>query len=277
MLRSMLVVLDGSPASEPVIALAFDWASRFHARVLALGVVDAPAIKHGEPVPMGAYGYKRHRDETRLDETSRGVVRVLQEFRARSAAARVDAVTVEDIGDPADQILREAQRCDLVLLARETRFAFEATDSGERTLTRVIHGLPRPAVVVPREPREGSGTLVAYGGGREAASTLQTFALLGLATGEEIHVVTVQREGADAAAIAGRAGEFLTAHDIAHRLHAIGSSEAPAGVLLEAIDRLRPRLLVMGAHAPHPLRDIFATSVTRAVLSPCPVPAIVGV
>jgi nucleotide-binding universal stress UspA family protein len=34
---------------------------------------------------------------------------------------------------------------------------------------------------------------------------------------------------------------------------------------------------VMGAHAPHPVRDIFATSVTRAVLRACPVPALVGV
>ena len=35
-------------------------------------------------------------------------------------------------------------------------------------------------------------------------------------------------------------------------------------------------VLVIGAHAHHPLRDLFASSVTRAVLAACPVPAFVG-
>jgi nucleotide-binding universal stress UspA family protein len=33
---------------------------------------------------------------------------------------------------------------------------------------------------------------------------------------------------------------------------------------------------VMGAHGHHPMRDLFATSVTRAVLRECPVPVFVG-
>jgi nucleotide-binding universal stress UspA family protein len=33
---------------------------------------------------------------------------------------------------------------------------------------------------------------------------------------------------------------------------------------------------VMGAHGHHPLRDLFATSVTRAVLGECSIPAFIG-
>jgi nucleotide-binding universal stress UspA family protein len=277
MLRSMLVVLDGSPASEPVTALAFEWAARFRARLLGLGVLDAPSIEHGEPVPMGASAYKKHRDEARLAEAHHRVVRVLEAFRARAAAAGADATTLEDIGDPAEQILREAQRTDIVLLARDTHFTSGTDNGAERTLSQVIRGLPRPAVVVPREPRDGRGILVAYGGGREAASTLQTFVLLGLATGEEIEVVTVRGDSAEAEATARLAGDFLTTHGVVHRLHPIASDDAPADVLLEAVESHRPRLFVMGAHAPHPVRDLFVTSVTRAVLRACPVPAVVGV
>jgi nucleotide-binding universal stress UspA family protein len=277
MLRSMLVVLDGSPSSEPVIALAFEWARRFGARLLGLGVLDAPSIERGEPVPMGAYAYKKHRDEIRMDEAHRRVVRLLTEFRARCAAARVDATTVEDIGDPPEQILREAQRCDVVLLACESRFGLETDDHRGRTLAHVIRGLPRPVVVVPPEPRDGRGIVVAYGGGREAASTLQTFVLLGLDAGQEVDLVTVHRDSAEASAIARRGGDFLTAHGVAHRLHPIASPEAPAGVILDIVERRRPRLLVMGAHATHPVRDLFVTSVTRAVLRACPVPVVVGV
>jgi nucleotide-binding universal stress UspA family protein len=131
-------------------------------------------------------------------------------------------------------------------------------------------------VIVPRELPEGHGVVVAYGGGREAARTLQTFQLLGLAAGEEIEVVSVHRDGAEAEALAHLAGEYLTAHGARHRLHPIVSSAPPAEVLLEKVRHARPRLLVMGAHGYHPLRDLFGTSVTRAVLRACPVPVFVG-
>jgi nucleotide-binding universal stress UspA family protein len=277
MLRSMLVVLDGSPSSEPVIALAFEWAARFHARLLGLGVLDAPSIEHGEPVPMGASAYKKHRDEARLAEAHHRIARLLGDFRARAAASGIDATTLEDVGDPAEQILREAQRADIVLLAREPHFLSGTGNGADRMLAQVIRGLPRPAVVVPRELGDGRGILVAYGGGREAASTLQTFVLLGLATGEEIEVVTVREDRAEAEATARLAGDFLTAHGVVHRLHPIASDAAAADVVLDAVASHRPRLLVMGAHAPHPVRDLFVTSVTRAVLRACPVPAVVGV
>src|SRR5262249_31093164 len=64
-LRSLLVALDGSPHSEAASVLACEWATRFGARLLGLGVLDRPSIEHGEAVPMGAYGFKKHRDEVR--------------------------------------------------------------------------------------------------------------------------------------------------------------------------------------------------------------------
>ncbi len=276
MLRSALVALDGSAYSETATALAIDLAKRPGARLLGLGVLDAPAIRGAEPVPLGAGAYKQARDEVRLADAHRRVVDFLAAFRARATAAGIAVDVLEDIGDPADRILREAHRCDLVILARETHFHFETQEQPDDTLARVLRGSPRPVVTVPRELPEGQGVVVAYGGGREAARTLQTFQLLGLAAGEAIEVVSIHRDGAEAEALAHLAGAYLTAHGAPHRLRAIASAAPPADVLLEEIRRVRPRLLVMGAHGHHPLRDLFGTSITRAVLRACPVPAFIG-
>jgi nucleotide-binding universal stress UspA family protein len=276
MLRSVLVALDGSAHSETATALAIDWAKRYGARLLGLGVVDEPSIRGGEPVPLGAGVYKHARDEARLVDAHRRVVDFLADFRARSELAGVAVEVLEDIGDPAVRILREAQRCDVVILARETHFHFETQDQPDETLARVLRGSLRPVVIVPRELPEGQGVVVAYGGGREAARTLQTFQLLGLAAGEAIEVVSIHRDGFEAETLAHLAGEYLTAHGAPHRLHAIASAAPPAEVLLEEVRHARPRLLVMGAHGYHPLRDLFGTSVTRAVLRACPVPAFIG-
>jgi nucleotide-binding universal stress UspA family protein len=204
------------------------------------------------------------------------VLDFLAVFRKRSAAAGVSAEVLEDIGDPAERIVREAQRCDVVVLGRETHFHFETQDRPDMTLALVLRQSPRPVVVVPRELPDGHGIVLAYGGGREAARTLQTFQLLGLAAGEEVEVVTIDRDAAEAEMVARLAGDFLSAHGAAHRVHPIASKAAPAEVLLEQVRHRRPRLLVMGAHGHHPMRDLFATSVTRAVLRACPVPVFIG-
>jgi nucleotide-binding universal stress UspA family protein len=276
MLRSVLLALDGSAYSETAAALAIDWAGRYGARLLALGVLDAPTIQKPEPVPMCAGAYKQARDEARLADAHRRVVDFLAAFAARSRSAGITADVVEDIGDPATSILREAQRCDVVILARETHFHFETQDRPDETLAEVLRSSPRPVVVVPRQLSDGQGIVVAYGGGREAARTLQTFQLLGLAAGESIEVVTVHRDGAQAEALAHRAGDYLSAHGAPHRLHAIASAASPAEVLLEQVRHARPRLVVMGAHGYHPLRELFSTSVTRSVLRACSVPVFVG-
>jgi nucleotide-binding universal stress UspA family protein len=276
MLRSLLVALDGSPYSETPSALALDWATRFGARLLGVGVLDEPSIEGGEPVPMGAYGFKKHRDEARLADAHRRLLDFLADFKRRCAVAGVSATVVEDVGDPIDQILREAQRCDAVILGQETHFRFETQDRADATLAGVIRGCARPVVIVPRELPDGRGVTVAYSGGRESARALQMFQLLGLSDGEGIDVVTIRPERDDAAAVARLAGDFLTAHGAPHRLHAIASHAAPAEVLLDEVRRLAPRLLVMGAHGHHPLRDFFVGSVARGVLGACPVPVFLG-
>ena len=276
MLRSALVALDGSPYSDAAAALAIDWAQRHGARLLGLGVVDAPTITKAEPVPLGGAAYKHARDEALLADARRRVLHFLAEFRVRCTDAGVAVEIAEDVGDPATTILSEAQRCDVVVLARETHFHFEIQDRPDETLARVLRGSPRPVVIVPRELPAGDGVLVAYGGGRESARTLQTFQLLGLAAGDTLEVVSIHRDGAEAQAVAQRAAEYLTAHSAPHRVRAIASAAAPADVLLEQIGRSRPRLVILGAHGHHPVRDLFVTSVTRAVLRACPVPLFIG-
>jgi nucleotide-binding universal stress UspA family protein len=275
-LRSLLVALDGSPYSDTASMLACDWARRFGVQLLGLGVLDEPSIDRGEPVPMGASGFKKHRDEARLADAHRRVLEFLTQFRARCTAAGVTAAVLEDIGDPSDRIVREAQRCDAVILGRETHFRFETQDTPDRTLAEIIGNCARPVVIVPRELPEGHGVVVAYGGGPEAARALQMFQLLGLADGENIDVVTVHRDRGEATEIAMLAGQFLAAHGAPHQLHAIGTHAAVAEVLLEEVRRLRPRLLVLGAHGRHRLRDLFAASVTHAVLRASPVPVFVN-
>jgi nucleotide-binding universal stress UspA family protein len=183
---------------------------------------------------------------------------------------------VEDIGAPHEQIVSEASGCDVVVLGRETHFQFETQDRPDATLGKVLRESPRPVVVVPREPAPGNGVLVAYGSGREVARTLQTFVLLGLAGEEPVCLLAVDRDVGRAETRLVPASRFLTAHGVRMELQPVASRAAPAGLILNEVQRRRPRLVVMGAHGHHAVRDLFLTSVTRAVLRDAPVPVFVG-
>lgn len=274
--RRILVAIDGSPYGEAAATLAMTWARRYRARLVGLGVVDAPSITRPEPVPPGGMAFKHRRDEALLADAHRRVPEFLTKFRVRCRRAGAPCTLSEDVGISHEQIVLEAESCDLVLLGRETHFHFETQEQPDQTLSQVLRLSPRPIVVVPRDPAPGEGCLVACGGGREVARTLQTFALLGLAGGELVHALALHPDRAEAERRLRRAGQYLAAHGIAARLHPVASDRDPAEVILEEVRRRRPRLLVMGAHGHHPVRDLFFTSVTRAVLKETPVPVFVG-
>ncbi len=276
MIRRALVAMDGSAHGAAAATLAIEWARRFDAELIGLGILDKPSITSPEPVSFGGTAFKRQRDEIRLADAHRQVLQLLTAFHERCNTARVQCSVVEDIGAPHDQIVSEAFGCDVVVLGRETHFQFETQDQPDATLSKVLRESPRPVVVVPREPAAGSGVLVAYGSGREVARTLQTFALLGLAGDEPVCLLAIDHDLARAEARLHPAGKFLTAHGLRVALQPLASKAAPAALILDEVRRQRPRLIVMGAQGYHPVRDLFFTSVTRAVLKESPVPVFVG-
>src|SRR5215510_3771447 len=179
MLRTILVALDDSPYTETATSLAVEWGQRFNARLLGLGILDTASIARPESVPLGASSFKKERDSARIVDAHGRVQSFLAKFQERCAAASVRAEVFEDVGNPAANIIRGAHRCDVVMIGRETRFHHE-TQQSDATVAQVLRNTPRPIVVVPPQRSQGEGIMVAYGGGREVAHTLQTFQLLGL-------------------------------------------------------------------------------------------------
>ena len=53
MLKSILVGLDGSPSSAAAVELGIQWAKRFNALLVGLGIVDEATIRTPEAEPIG--------------------------------------------------------------------------------------------------------------------------------------------------------------------------------------------------------------------------------
>jgi len=274
MLKSMLIGLDGSAYSDVAVELGIQWAKRFDALVVGLGIVDGPTICRPEPVPLGGAVYKKERDELLLAEGRRKVEEFLERFEARCAAAGVAYQAVEDVGLPYDKILRESHRYDLVLLGHETHFHFETSDVADEMLWHVLRSESRPVVVAPAELQPGRSVVVAYNASPQADRALQAFLTSGLDFGEEVHLVYVDQDEGKAAREAERAAAFLRPHGI--RAAAVG--RRPKGSIAETLlDEARTRqarLLVMGACGHSRLREVLLGSVTKQTLRSCRVPVL---
>jgi nucleotide-binding universal stress UspA family protein len=268
----MVIGLDGSAYSSSAIALGLRWARRFDALLVGLGIIDEPTIRKPDPVPLGASHFKAERDEILLARARQQVKQFLEQFARRCTEAGVAFQLLEAVGVPAEHILLEARRFDLIMLGQQTSFHFSTQAEPCETLTTVLKNAPRPVVAVPETLGNGTAVIVAYDGSVQAARALQALQSSGLDGADPVHIVSVGADRSEAARHADRAVEFLRWHNIAASPHVLPPEPSVAEVLLDQVRQYQARLLVLGAYGQPTLREFFLGSVTRTVLQHSQVP-----
>ncbi len=269
MLQSILIGVDGSTHSSNALELGLRWAKRFDVMLVGLGVIDEPSICRSEMLPIGGGYYKQHADEVRMARARSQVDQFLERFALRCTEAGVAFKLLEDVGSPADRILLEAQRYDLIMLGQETYFQFATQDEPDETLTKVLKDAPRPVVTVPGNLGSGNNVLIAYDGSLQAARALQSFQASGLAGTDEVHILSIDTDHKEAARRGDRASEFLAFHNIKSSRHVVSPSPSISETIMNHAAIIDAGLVVMGCYGKPTLREFFLGSVTRTVLRKC--------
>ena len=273
MLRRILIGLDGSQYSDAAVDLGIEWGRRLGCDLVGLTVVDWNPAALATPLRFGAGEYHDYTEEIHLDEARRRRLEFVDDFTGRCGRAGIGCETLEDVGSPCEQVLLEAERYDLVLLGQHTFFHTECREDPEPSLLRrFLRQAPRPLVITPAEPASGKSVLVAYDGSPQAAKALAAFQASGLDFGEDVQVLSVGTDEKEVTLRSYRGAEFLGSHDVNAKAMPVVSSSAPAEVILEHVDRLDSRLVVMGAYGLQGLREFLIGSATRAVIEGCSVP-----
>jgi len=283
LLKTILIGLDGSPASAAAIDLGVAWAQRFDSLLVGLAVIDEPTIRGAHARNRIPPSYRQAYD-MQMDEERRHAEQILGQFATRCGDAGVAYKELTEEGRPGEQFLLEAERYDLIMLGRQTHFRAGAHQQPCNTLADILRATPRPVVVATKpvlttklhapEPEAPSqGVLIAYDGSRQAARALQLFSASGLSHLGDVHIATVHTASSlDAAKTAHRAVEFLSFHDIPAESHRIVAEENVATAILKKAEALNVGLLVMGSHGHSKIEEFFIGSVTESVLARSPIP-----
>ena len=276
MLKSIVVAVDASPSSVEAEKLALAIAGSHGSQLVGIGVLDTPFFTAPMARPMGAGVYKEHRDETLLEAARQRLEARMKEFEATCAAAGAAYGAVEAEGVPHMLIEAEADRHDLIVIGRETNFhGVEKHDIAD-VVQRLLHDNPRPVVMVPPAPQRGERVVVAFDGSRESSRAMHMYILLGLAKGQEAHVVSIAADRATALETAEKGAGLFRSHGFEAEAHGIAARGNPADAILSQVEAMSAGMLVMGAFGHHNLvHNILVGSATRRLLHDCPAPVFV--
>lgn len=266
-MKSLLVALDDTPASEAALQFSLSLASRFGAGLTGISVLDIAHLTAPEPVPLGGSYYKFKADLARLERAHEQAVKFREQFLARCRSAGVKGRAVMLEGSPADEVRATAAVHDAIVIGRDTDFHSEPSGGLAKTVEQILKGNPRPLMITPEAAKTPSKILIAYDGSIPAARALQIFTLLGLARDCELHVVSVNPDASAAERTVREANEYLDLYGYGSEKHAIGSTADPAEVVTAHVSRIGADVLVMGAYGHRGWREALLGSCTTRLLS----------
>jgi nucleotide-binding universal stress UspA family protein len=273
MIKDVLVCLEGSASSEAATHIAIGIARELSARLAGLAIVDEPDIRAGAAVGIGAASFKRERDDTLVADARKQATDWVTLFERRCREQQVAARTIEVVGRPAQSILAKMTAHDLTVIGRDANFKFETESEDPETRDQILRRGVRPVLLVPEGTESlGRRVLIAYDGSGAAKRAAASFATSGLVGSRELHIATVDDDGAAAWEMANKGVALLRAEGVFATAHNVVSTLSNAEALFELGRELDVGLIVMGAFAHSRLAHLFHQSAMRGLIEKSAVP-----
>ncbi len=275
MLKSILVPLDGSPATAAATDFAGLIARAHGASLTGLGVVDTPTITAGASAPVGGASFKHERDGALIEDARAKIGSFITTFgkTCTEAAVMHQTQVVEEL--PYAAINRIGRSHDLIVIGRDTCFHFETSDRPGETLGHLVRDSSAPLCVVTGESAAVETVLIAVDSATPSARTVQLFAHLGLCAEAAINVVSVDADTAVARARCAATADYLRLHGFEATVQPIVSLGKPDRAILDRATSCGAGMIVMGAHGGGKVHEFFFGGTTRRVLQESPVPVFI--
>jgi nucleotide-binding universal stress UspA family protein len=214
-----------------------------------------------------------------LIEEAGSIVRARQQEQRRIIALRsafdswletsvVDACWAEATGNGLAILGERGSRADLIVAGQP----LEDDRLARQAFSAALFGTDRPVLLVPPNSAVTFGRCVAIAWRDEKRAISAVLpALRWLAGAEQVHVLVGVRDRSRGLSIP----PVLLEHEIPAELHVLPIGSEPFGqTLLDAAHRLSADMLVMGAYAHSPLRELILGGVTRYILDHANLPVL---
>lgn len=274
MIKSLLVILDSSQASESARKLAVQLAKHHKASLAGLGILDEPWIVAPEAIPLGGAAFKADLDERVLEDTKHRVHDLEQHFVDYCKSQKIPASIIDTTGVPTEEIEHFSVEFDMIVMGKDANFHFISSQEPAESIKQILQDSPRPILVTSAHlPPEDSGhVLVAFDGTVAAGRALHMAILLGILKDKTIHIASVSENEKQAHYHLNLAAKLCHNHELKVHLHSLVSAQKPSIALLKLAQDLKPSLLVMGAYGHSRIRAFFMGSCAKDLLKETEIP-----
>ena len=278
-MKSIVIAMDGSPASHAALKVAVDWAGLLDAKLRGIFIEDEQrfvsypaglAAEGGVPiaVPLSESAMAAMNATVKSEGNA-----LEQAFKNACAKLKTDSQFVRRRGDVNELLTWEARAADLVVVGRR---GFSEGTTGRQpgpTTETLIHQALRPVLVVPEKPRSGKGALFAYDGSRGVQRVLVPGTAMLASKGEKGLAVSIGEEEGQEVALRETILTYWKNWSVKGEFIMVPRKDRVSTILVGLAREKGLGMIVMGAFGHNPLRELFFGSNTLEVLekTDCPV------
>jgi nucleotide-binding universal stress UspA family protein len=279
MMKSILVALDGSPASLVGLTEAVSWAERLQAELRGFYVENEQRFVYFPPgisaeggmpvaIPLPAPDMARENEKIRKEGDE-----IQAAFEAAAKGLTVRCTFHRERGNVNAILTREARSADLVVIGRRGHHEPPSSSRPGPTTETLIHQALRPVLVVPEHPASGGGSVFAYDGSRGVQRVLVTGTQLAKAKGGAVHVISILDDPDQGQELRATLERYWAPYGIQAEYAQVPRKGKVSTLIVNHATQKKAGLIVMGAFGHNPIRELLFGSTTLDVLehTPCPV------
>lgn len=274
MIKSVLLAVDGSPYSEPILQYGILLGQAFQARLRVLTVMDIRIFEWA--VAIGVEGFAPIIPSSTYQEESQRLLeekaeKVLQRASEVLAEAGVAFQVEKESGSPVDIILEKSKLADLVVMGSRGEFERWSDKMLGATLEAVTRQCIKPILIVRKQFQPIRRLLVAYDGSLNSNRVLPWAGLIASQLNIPLTVLTVHHFPEDGERILQEARDYLSAYAVPN-LELLLREGDPAEKIVDTCREIQADLILMGSYGHSRIREAILGSITVQVMRASPVP-----
>lgn len=264
MVKSILLAVDGSAFTEPVLQYGIELSKKFQALLRVLTVIDIRIFEWA--VAIGVEGFAPIIPSSGYQEESQKVLdekaeEVLKKTEILLKAQAVEYVLEKESGNPVDVICDKAKLADMVIMGARGEFAKWSDKMLGATLEAITRLSIKPVFISPKEFRDIKKIMIAYDGSENSSRALTLAAFFASKLDLPLLLLNVNDSIESGRNILQEAKEYLAPYQIKKLEEKITTGDATDQIVHvskeEQID-----LIIMGSYGHSRIREAILGSTT---------------
>lgn len=278
MIKSILLAVDGSAFTEPVLNYGTFFAKKLNAHLRILSVIDIRIFEWA--VAIGVEGFAPIIPSSGYQEESQKLLEdrateVLNKTEKILRKSDLQFILEKESGNPVDVICEKAKLVDLLIMGARGEFAKWSDKMLGATLESTTRLSIKPIFIVPKEFSEIKKILIAYDGSENASKALALAAYLASEIKLPLVLLNVNESIEEAKILLKEAKEYLNPYAIPEIYEEIVGGD-PSRQTVEVSERTGANLIVMGSYGHSRIREAILGSTTVQTMRKSKVPVLMA-